>query len=422
MTNWRRIWSSHWTDFAIVMLIGVGIIRVVMSLPGQEFKNDFAHFYASSRLWLQGEPVYRADLEPQFEEYGFEYDPRIFKATNPPLLVILFVPFACLSPKGAFIAWALFQAFCLAIMLAVTGKLLRPELSRRGWWLIVALTLVSNPVFYHFYFSQVQFLLGAAIYGALLLSSRGRALAACLLVTAIGMLKLFPFVLLPWFVLRDAKDLKTVVIRGASCVALMIGLFAVSGISAWVDFVTIGIPAIASGVLNQSLNFSIPTFIGNLGFAWFDFEPTPFQASVCRKIGAVTGLAVIAAAYAAAFFWVKRREAQFSILCIAMLLAGATCWAHYLVLLILPLALVALHLAANPSFLKNNLYVTSLIALLFVFAPIVSTPDAPILSVLMHYFPLYAMLVLAVLCLETESARAPEVAQQTSDVVNPSRA
>ena len=86
--GWRRIWSSHWTDFAIVVLIGVGIIRIVMSLPGQETKNDFAHFYISSRLWLQGEAVYRTDLEPQFAEYGFEYDPRIFKATNPPTLVI----------------------------------------------------------------------------------------------------------------------------------------------------------------------------------------------------------------------------------------------------------------------------------------------------------------------------------------------
>ena len=299
-------------------------------------------------------------------------------------------------------------------MLAVTGKLLRSELSRRGWWLMVALTLISSPVLFHFYFSQVQFLLGAAIYGALLLASRGRALAACLLVTAIGMLKLFPFVLLPWFVLRDAKDLKTVALRGMSCAALMALLFAVSGISAWVDFVTIGIPAIASGVLNQSLNFSIPTFIGNLGFAWFDFEPTPLQASVCRKIGAAAGLTVIVAGYAAAFLWVKRRETQFSVLYIAMLLAGATCWAHYLVLLILPLALAGVRLASAPTFLKTNVYLACLLALLMVFAPVVSTPNAPILSVLVHNFPLYAMLALAVLCLETESTRIQNPATEPS--------
>jgi hypothetical protein len=115
--------GGTWRGWALEALaLGLalfGVWHVARVLPSRAVGNDFAHYYISSRLLLTGADVYSTPLQPEYERWGFRYTHPIPSATNPPLLVAIFVPFAMLPPRAAFWAWAFFEVVCLGSMLVV---------------------------------------------------------------------------------------------------------------------------------------------------------------------------------------------------------------------------------------------------------------------------------------------------------------
>lgn len=396
------------TLFAIGLFLVVGIGRLALAIPERANTNDFAHFYASSRLLIEGQPVYQVPLEPLFAKYGFEYDPRITHATNPPLLVLFFAAFAWLPPASAYAAWVALEMISLAVVLTITIVLLRPDLSVRGAWALVALTLVSNALYDHVYFSQVQLLLGALIYLALFLLLRGKGTLAALLVTSAGALKLFPLVLLPWFLFAGAKYRQEIAQRTIACAALGLGLLLLTGFEPWLAFAEHGLPVISENVTDRFSNLSIPALVGNIGFACFGFEPTPTQAAFCYQLGTLAGLAAIAATYLATFRYGKNLMSQFSIVSIGMLVGGVTSWMHYYVLLIFPLAYAAVRLAQKPSRATGILYAVSLGVIVTMLTPVLPEEGSPWLAILLHYIPLYGVVIIMWLLLERSPRHVPQ--------------
>src|SRR5450432_2484004 len=97
-----------------------GVVRIARVLPSRADGNDFAHYYISSRLLLAGRDLYSTPLAPEYQRWGFRYTHAIPTATNPPLLVAIFAPFALLPPIMAFWGWVMLEVFSLGCVLVLT--------------------------------------------------------------------------------------------------------------------------------------------------------------------------------------------------------------------------------------------------------------------------------------------------------------
>ncbi|QDU98380.1 glycosyltransferase family 87 protein [Lignipirellula cremea] len=315
-------------------------------LPTRATHNDFAHYYASSRLLLDGQPVYGSDLSPVLDAHGFNdigAGEQVGQATNPPVLLWLFAPLAAVEPRTAFALWLLGQLACLAGILGLTLYLLRGRISTEGGVWIVVLAIASPAVYYHLYYSQVQLLLALMVLGAFALLQSGRGRAACALICLAGMIKLFPLALLPWFLLRSERPRQNAVFSGL----LAAGLFLASGPLLWLSFWTHAKPLLFQWAVASAHNFTAPSLLMRLGSIFEADLPGSF--SLACFCGSLVGAAILGGAYWLCWKSDGDLESQFCLLTIAMLVGGMTCWIHYDVFLIFPLAALGAVIRAEKS-------------------------------------------------------------------------
>jgi hypothetical protein len=318
------------------------IVLLLLTLPPQSNQNDFAHYYVSSRLLVDGQNPYRADFSEIYPKYGFEYDWRIYQATNPPLLIYLFAPLALLPPLPAFWIWIAVQALSFMALLWLVRILLRERLSLPAWCLMAALSLGSMPVVSNFTYSQVQILLAAMVLGAYALQRSGWRLAPLLLVTLAGLLKIFPLALIPWFVYHASSRWSRRALFAAIPVitaGIVIGL---TGPELWVDFFRNGGKVVSQFILQRTFNYSVPSLLINISYLACGFKPAAHTATLIFWAGMASGLAIIIFSYANILVAKPDQDIQFSVLCISMIMGGLTAWGHYLVFLIFPLAVAYL--------------------------------------------------------------------------------
>jgi hypothetical protein len=282
--------ALSWTAGAL--LFAFGIIRIAHVLPARSHENDFAHYYVTSRLWLEGKDPYRTPFAPEFAMYGFKYDPRIPSGGNAPPPVAAFAPFALLTPRAAFVIWTAVQALSLIVTLMMIGSLFKDRIPRRMLPLFLGLLMASSAVYFHFFYSQVQLLVGALLLAGYMLHRSGRYPMAPVLVSAAALLKLFPATILPWFVLTSPGD--------------------------WKSRATRMLPA-CGFVLLTALS------IVNLGWAAFGLKPGASAAAEIWRVAYIGGGILVGAAYLT-----YRRyslETGFCLQLLAMMLASPTAWA-----------------------------------------------------------------------------------------------
>ena len=107
------------------ILLGLAIATLIVSLRSIEVPlskvhqlNDFAHYYITSTLIRQGKNPYNAPISGLYEGFDLINDVQIERATNPPALALLFVPFTFLSPLLGFWLWTALQL--VGIVLGIT--------------------------------------------------------------------------------------------------------------------------------------------------------------------------------------------------------------------------------------------------------------------------------------------------------------
>ena len=373
----------------LAFVVVVGFTRLMAMLPSRSEANDFAVHYLSSRLLIEGQMPYGVPLEPLYQEHGFEYDPIIHGATNPPTLMRFFGLFCHMGPSAGFWSWTLLQISSLGVVLWVTRHFVLKD-QPLALWLLAALTVFSVPIAWHFVYGQVQLFLSALVLGGFYLSQRGRHTAGCLLVAFAGVLKLFPLVLLPWFLLQGqdsvgTKTKRAVLILGATLVAVI-----AAGPTMWLEFREHALPIISDMTGALTHNFSVPALFCKLYWATHATDP---PTSV-RLVGTAIGLSIIGAAYLMCWVGRSRQSAvtQLSLLIVAMIAGGMTAWVHYFVFLILPLAVLAKHSAQSSSVERILVAVSSVLIITCWHPPLPS--DSRLLQVLLMCFPVYATMVL----------------------------
>jgi hypothetical protein len=392
---WRRLAQNRLLDVAAVALAGISLVQLSRLVPGRANQDDFSRYYLSSHLLLEGQNPYTIDLIPLYASYGFILQsggvPTI-RTPNPPMFVWLFTPFARLAPGPGFACWVFVEVCSLAVILWQTRRLLGNRLTKRGWWFVCAAAVMSAPVHWHLYYSQMGLLLTALVLTAYRWHVQGRQTLACVTVTTAGLLKVFPLVLLPWFLWRGEGSTRQRVTRGAVVAGVAGILMFITGIHRWLDFVRYSVPQVAGGSLTP-FNFSLPGFVANLGVAATGVVPMSGAARSWITWGVYTGLFLIALCYLACWRNGEDREAEFCLLSVAMLAGSLLTWGHYLVFLIFPVAVLGVRIARRPSWGG-----IALLAIILVLLNNMGTREGPffdrhrLLKVFANDSPMYGLL------------------------------
>jgi len=332
-----RLAANRFLDVGAVVVLVVTVAGLGRALPVEMRRIDFAHYYASSRLALDGRNPYRVPLAAVFPEYRFVYDPSIPYATNPPTLIWLFAAVAWLPVAGAYWCWMATQVASLWAILWLVRRLLGARLTRRGWLFVCVGAVTFPPVINNFMYGQVQLALAALVLAAFYWRQRGWHQAACAAITVAGLIKLYPLVLLPWFLARRSGGLRLVMKRAAVGGGLAVAVLMATNLGWWRDFLTVSTGVFRDWMLTDDNIQSLPPLaVKCAGMGW----------------GNAVALVTIGAAYAWCWRVGRNEEAEFSLLTVAMLAGGWLTWSHYFVFLIFPLSLVVLAVAGQPSLLR----------------------------------------------------------------------
>src|SRR5579871_1965823 len=189
---WQRLARNRLLDVGAVVISLVFLVGLCRLVPSRAKQDDFAHYYLSGRLLLEGKNPYTVDLIPLYAPNGFTLPPGIstIRTPNPPLFVWLFTAIARLAPAPGFACWVAAEIFCLVLILWETCWLLGDRLTKRGRLFVCAVALVSAPVYWHFIYSQMGLLLAALVLAAYVWHVQGKHTLACVAVAIAGLLKI----------------------------------------------------------------------------------------------------------------------------------------------------------------------------------------------------------------------------------------
>jgi hypothetical protein len=177
-----------------------------------------------------------------------------------------------------------------------------------------------------------------------------------------------------------------------------VAVVAATGPGLWRDFFQYGMPAITVWEqAGRTFHFSLPALVTDLGYIHDNFNPSAVARQCWWLAGTLTGFGVFVAAYRMCATSRPDPEAQFCLLCTAMLIGTVTVQGHYFVFLAFPLTVAALRIAARPT----GGQVIYLILLLLAFN-CVDPPNSPfferhvLLYLLAGNVPLYGLFALAI--------------------------
>jgi hypothetical protein len=320
----RLFWEPR---FRLLVISIVAVIAVAYraiqfaQLTGEpQFGYDVSFYWLAAHHLLAGGPIYdAAQLAGTYVPQGGGF------YLYPPLLAVLFMPFAAAFPEGyGIVAW-IWSALGAAILLAVVGWVAVSERAVTGrpeLLLILGAALAFPPVVGELVLGNVHMellgLFALAWYGIRRGDRRGEMIAGLAIALA-GLIKLFPFLLLVWFLGTGRRRAVAWTVGGALVMAA--ATLPVTGLQPWLDY---------------------PTVLANHGAP---ADPTDALAAAVwlgALIGAFPARLIVVAVAVGATAWAARRltePAGFAVAVAAATLMAPSVFHHYLSILVLPLLL-----------------------------------------------------------------------------------
>ena len=182
----------------LTLLVPIGLFSwgvFVSDIASWHHGGDYGHYYASALRLLEGRNPYSGTLEDLLTAHGFPLGKVEWRATNPPALILLTIPFTLVPAALSFWLWNLFQ-FAVFVLGAHCFCSILPKKPSRAVFLLSLLgTVASIPFVMHMRLGQTQLLVvGLVMIGLSLLHAKPRLAAFTLGVCA--SLKLFTLPLL----------------------------------------------------------------------------------------------------------------------------------------------------------------------------------------------------------------------------------
>jgi hypothetical protein len=335
-----------WAAAAALSLLYFGPALVGVLRPAPDEYSDFVQEWLSARSYRSGDPVYLPQRDAMLLHTG--RDVPAFASglpwnAHPPVAVLVALPFGAVPDyRAAHLAWNLltFPLLVLSVVLVA-----REWGFRFRWWSVFAavpLVVSCQPVLAHLYQGQLNFVILLLLVAAWIADRRGHQVAAGVAVGTAAALKIFPGLLLVYFV--ATRRWRAAAAAVATGLALNAVAFAVLGAGAFETYVRDVLP-------------SLKMFRGT----WSNVSLTGYWTRVGSSLGA-PALGLVAAACcqlaAVAAVWLVARRAAtgddrdraFALAVAAMPLASPVAWAHYFVILLLPVALLLARLPRGAAF------------------------------------------------------------------------
>ena len=223
--------------------------------------------------------------------------------------------------------------------------------------------------------------------------SRTRGMIACVIVVLATLIKVYPLVLLPWFVWRSDRQMTGRIAAGiVAVVALAIGVW-LTDISMWLNFIDYGLATVSMWMKISHECFTISNTLHQFG----SLVTGDVTSDVLVRVGSYIGIAILAVFYLTLVFRSAKPQrdvlnVELALLILLMLFCGATCWWHYLVFLLFPFQVIASKLKDAPVFFS----IASFAIVVLLFGKI-DFPSANIefLERLLNQRPLLAMMLMA---------------------------
>lgn len=327
---------SPLVPFACVALFAVAVpvfgpqFVSLFSPPGY---TDFVQEWLSARNYWAGDPVYLPQREGLLRRTGEDLpalEIRMPWNAHPPVAVLLALPFGLTSDYFvAHLAWNLLTFPLMPLALVLVARELH---LRVPWWgalACAALVTAWNAVQYQLHHGQLNCLILFVLVLAWVADRRGLELGAGALAGLAAALKLFPALLLVYFVAgrkwRSAGAL--VLVAGA----LNLVALAAFGFDAFEAYLRDVVPSL--DVFRRAwMNLSLTGYFTRLGEA---LGAPQLGKLVALGTRALVVLAVWVAARRATD--VRSRDRAFALTLVAMVLVSPVAWTHYFVILSFPL-------------------------------------------------------------------------------------
>ena len=389
--------QNRFIYFFAFLFVLFSLTNLAIKLPERSTENDFTHYYLATKIFLDGKNPYKIDLAPLYSEYGFENKDIITKIISPypPSFFVFFAPFAMLKPNQAFIGWVLLEALSLCTILWLTKILLINRLSNRAWFFFCVAIITSGWVYSNFHFSQVGLFLTAIILLGFALHRNASHTAACFVISIAGLLKIFPFILLPWFLIKGKTSIKDKIFRAIFLLVFFIIVINLTGSKNWLEFIDHSMNSVIADSINSANNYSLPSFIISIGYAFNNYSLSEFQNSLLNTIGMLIGLSLMGLCYFICFKTNDDSEAEFCLICLAMLTGNIRTFGHYFVFLIFPIAVAFVRSYYSTSIRILKIFIIY-VMLILVDAGTHQFFDNLYLKILASYIPMYGLIGLIV--------------------------
>jgi hypothetical protein len=313
--------------------------------------QDYFQDWASARNFWEGIAVYspHSDTVPRYlhEDFAHLADGKLYSIVatvkvnaHPPSSILFFLPFGLLPYGPSYLVWNLISAACLGLAFAIVVRELGITPSLPVFLLMAVLGSLAGPVFEQMVFGQTNAVTLALLALAWRAHRRGEQVQEGCWIGAAAAIKLFPLVLLMIpFGARRWRSLAAAVATVAVFGSLSLTLF---GSNVWSEFATKGLPeAVIWSDLwpNASLSgFWRKLFISqNLG----NLVAAPSLLAYRIAYGASAAMLILGSLWLVV---VRHREVRgdrsYAIGICTMLLLSPTCWPHYYLMLIVPLAIL----------------------------------------------------------------------------------
>lgn len=296
--DWRRL--TVWATMALAVVFS--LTTVLLTLRGTEYGFDFRGLWRAGGALLAGHPIY-----PAATRHALEYPGNALVA--PPVLAVLAAPFSLLPFWIAVAVWNLLCAAGLVSGLRVLGI--------RDLRLLV-LAAGSFPAVSSFVLGQPEGLF--VLLAALAWRRRDRD-AGALAVGGLIALKLIAWPLLVWLLVT--RRYRGAAVAAGSALVLVGGSWALAGFNGLSDY--LGLLGRDSAVF-AGRSHSLIALALHLG-------ASPPGTTAVLVIGTLAASAVVLVSGRGA------DRAWFGAMLVAGLLSSPVVWAHYLLVLVVPLAI-----------------------------------------------------------------------------------
>lgn len=393
--RWKRwSWSNQVSQWAVLgICMGATVLYLVRSWQAIQHVGsaDFDVWVIAARHWLATGSLYDV---PQIAGDVFGY---VYK--YPPLYGMLFIPLAGYNEMDLLRVYRVIDIVLLAWTAAIWMHIIKPR--QWGWWLGAVLIGVNlNPVLETLKYGQIDIVvvwLCSIIYWCL---HHEHDDVAGWVVAFLVSIKMYPAVLLVWFVLqRRWHAVRGVVVGGV--VLNLVGMAVVG----WRDYYTfvVAVLPIIGGTTAYVENQTIAAFVARLIVPSYPLAPftEPVWAPVTTLVSLVImgGLFVVCARPVHATY--PAHPVQFAIVVMMTAVTIPVAWIGYQVPLWLVFIIVLWHTAARPVPWLHACLVASSFALIGFgnFLSFIFDINVGWVTLITDSYKLYGMVMLtAVLC------------------------